>query len=133
MKENEVPQDDSPLKKHNSTELVYALNEQDDFVTVKSSGWNAKSDIQYANLEVLQQRIDEAFQDVVHGRKSPIAYYMELHRMDLSTLAAYVNKWPIFVKRHLKPKVFERLSTKTLEKYARVFDVDIATLKNPVQ
>ena len=34
------------------------------------------------------------------------------------------------VKRHLKPKVFNRLSEKTLKKYTEVFNITLEQLKN---
>lgn len=130
MKKNEVPQDDSPLKRKNINEMVYAVDDDGKFVSVQSTGWEAKTVVQHENLEVLDQRIQQALNDVKAGNVSPIVYYMELNRMDWQTLAAYVGKWTFFVKRHAKPNVFKNLNTKTLQKYADVFGISLTDLQN---
>ncbi len=130
MKKNEVPQDDSPLKKKNINEMVYAVDDDGKFVSVQSTGWEAKTVVQHQNLEVLDERIQQALADVKAGNVSPIVYFMELNRMDWQTLAAYVGKWTFFVKRHGKPNVFKKLNTKTLQKYADVFGITLNDLQN---
>jgi len=130
MKKNEVPQDDSPLKRKNINEMVYAVDDDGRFVSVQSTGWEAKTVVQHENLEVLDQRIQQALNDVKAGNVSPIVYFMELNRMDWQTLAAYVGKWTFFVKRHGKPNVFKSLNTKTLQKYADVFGISLTDLQN---
>lgn len=130
MKKNEVPQDDSPLKNNKSNELVYAVDDDGKFVSVQSTGWEAKSVVQYENLEVLDQRIQQAQNDVKAGKVSPIVYFMEKNRMDWQTLAAYMGRWTFFVKRHGKPNVFKSLNTKTLQKYADIFGISLTDLKN---
>lgn len=130
MKKNEVPQDDSPLKKKNINEMVYAVDDDGKFVSVQSTGWEAKTVVQHQNLEVLDERIQQALADVKAGNVSPIVYFMELNRMDWQTLAAYVGKWTFFVKRHGKPNVFKKLNTKTLQNYADVFGITLNDLQN---
>lgn len=130
MKKNEVPQDDSPLKNHKSNELVYAVDDDGKFVSVQSTGWEAKTVVQNENLEVLDQRIQQALNDVKAGKSSPIVYFMELNRMDWQTLAAYVGKWTFFLKRHAKPSIFKKLNTKTLQKYADIFGIALNDLQN---
>lgn len=50
--------------------------------------------------------------------------------MDLNILAGYMGMWRWRVKRHLKPRVFRKLSTRILTKYAEVFQISVTTLKN---
>lgn len=130
MKKNEVPQDDSPLKSKNINEMVYAVDDDGKFVSVQSTGWEAKTVVQQENLEVLDQRIQQALANVKAGNVSPIVYFMELNRMDWQTLAAYIGKFTFFVKRHGKPNVFKNLNTKTLQKYADVFGISLNDLQN---
>jgi hypothetical protein len=54
---------------------------------------------------------------------------MELNKMDPSILSSYVGIWIWNVKRHFKPSVFQKLSDKTLGKYAEVFQISIEELK----
>ncbi len=130
MKKNEVPQDESFLSKKNISELYYVVDEDGHFTTEQSSGWEAKTIMQTETLHLLQQRVDEAKEMVKIGKISPIVYYMELNKMDWSTLAAYMQKWPFFIKRHAKPKVFNRLTNSVLQKYADVFGITLEELKN---
>jgi hypothetical protein len=44
------------------------------------------------------------------------------------SMMAGISLWR--VKRHLKPRVFKRLSEKTLQKYAEAFNISIEELKN---
>lgn len=129
MKESEVPQDKSSLKQHEIKELCYAVNEEGEYVTALSSGWETKTIVQTATLDLIQVRVEEANQKVLAGKASPIVYFMELNRMDLQTLCAYVSMWTWRVKRHFKPSVFKMLNNKTLKRYADAFDISLEELK----
>ncbi|MDO5606869.1 MAG: hypothetical protein Q4G08_00285 [Capnocytophaga sp.] len=130
MKTDEVPQDGGQLAEKNITELCYAVDENGNYTTAQSSGWTPKTIALEQQMQTLQQRIDEARKAVAEGEKSSIAYYMELHRMDLPTLADYVGKWQWQVKRHLKPSIFKSLSIRVLEKYAAAFEISVGELKD---
>ena len=129
MKKQNVPQDKSPLENKNMRELYYALDENGNYTTVHSTGWQPKTIALNQALEELETRIAAAKARVQKGISSPIEYYMELNKMDVPILAAYVNMWRWRVKRHLKPKVFNKLPDKILRKYAEVFDISLETLK----
>jgi len=79
--------------------------------------------------EVFNERMEDARQQCIAGKASPILYYMEKNLMDISFLAANVemSKWR--VRRHLKPGVFNKLKPEILNRYANVFRIDIETLK----
>lgn len=130
MKENEVPQDKSSLSKGDHKELCYAVNQDGDYVTAKSSGWEPKSIALDNAIQDINERVAEAKKEVLEGKASPIKYYMELHKMDLPILASYVGMMKWRVKRHFNPKRFNKLSDKVLQKYADVFEVSLASLKN---
>ena len=130
MKKSEVPQDESNLESANFKELCYAVDENGEYITVNSSGWNPKTIALNKAIEEINQRIEETKQRVINNKTSPIEYYMELHKMDLPILASYVSFWKWKVKRHFKPSMFNKLSNKTLQKYAAVFDISIEQLKN---
>lgn len=130
MKKNEVPQDKSSLSSINMKELCYATDENGNYTTELSEGWEPKTIALNNSLEEINERIEDAKQQVLRGEVSPIAYFMELNRMDVGILASYVGKWQWQVKRHFKPNVFKNLGTKTLEKYAAVFSISVENLKN---
>lgn len=123
MKKEEVPQDKSPLGEGNIQELYYAVDENGEYTTALSSGWEPKTIVQRETLNVYNERIEDARQQVIQGKVSPIVYYMELHRMDWSTLAGYMGLWTWRCKRHGKPNVFKKLSPQTIEKYAELFGI----------
>jgi hypothetical protein len=82
------------------------------------------------SIAEINERIEAAKAEVKAGQASPIVYYMELHKMDPQILASYVGIWKWRVKRHFRPKVFNRLSDKLLQKYADTFDITLDELKN---
>lgn len=130
MKKSEVPQDKSNLESANFKELCYAVDENGNYTTVNSSGWNPKTIALDNAIAEINERVENAKSKVLKQQTSPIEYYMELHKMDIPILASYVGIWKWRVKRHFKPNVFNKLSEKTLQKYATVFNINIAQLKD---
>lgn len=130
MKANQVPQDQSSLSKKSLKELCYAVDEDGKYTTALSSGWEPKTVALDGSMQLIQQRIEQAKHLVVNGQASPIVYFMEKSKMDLSILASYVSMWKWRVKRHFNPKVFAKLSNRILKKYADVFEVSVEELKN---
>jgi len=131
VKKNEVPQDIGSLAKKNVHELCYAVDEKGNYTAVPSSGWEVKTLALNESLDLIEERIGEAKQAVLAGTRSPIAYYMELNRMDIPLLASYVGIHRWFVKRHFNPKHFSKLKEKTLRKYAEVFGITVEQLTSP--
>ncbi|NQV01745.1 MAG: hypothetical protein HQ542_03800 [Bacteroidia bacterium] len=80
--------------------------------------------------DIQNDRIEEARQNVLSGKKSPVFYFMEKNLLDPMSMGmqAKISLWR--VKRHLKPGVFKRLSDKTLAKYAEAFNITVEQLKN---
>ncbi|MHA7057001.1 hypothetical protein ACWGOQ_0007270 [Aquimarina sp. M1] len=131
MKKEEVPQDESSLSKANIKEVVYAVDKDGNYGKALSSGWDAKTIALNESLELIEEQLRETIQKIKQGVLSPIAYYMELQRMDVVVLSGYVGLWQWRVKRHLKAKTFNKLSEKILKKYAKAFEVSLEELKNP--
>ncbi len=130
MKESEVPQDKSNIQSLNMRELCYATDEKGNYTTALSSGWEPKTIALNNALEDIKERTEEARQQVINGDASPVVYFMELSKMDISILAGYVGMWQWRIKRHFKPKVFAGLSDKVLQKYATAFLITTDELKN---
>jgi len=129
MKKSEVPQDKSNLESANFKELCYAVDENGEYTTENSTGWDPKTIALNNAIEDIKERVADAKTRVLNNDTSPIEYYMELHKMDLPILASYVGLWQWRVKRHFKPKVFKKLSNNILQKYADVFDITIEELQ----
>lgn len=130
MEKEHVPQDKSNLTKNNVKELLYATDENGNYTTSLSTGWEPKTIALSNSIEEINERIAEAKMQVEKGEVSPICYYMEANKMDLTILSSYVGMWKWRVKRHFKPAVFAKLSHSILKKYAETFDISVAELKN---
>lgn len=130
MKKEEVPQDKSNLSKGNLKELCYATDENGNYTTALSSGWEPKTIALEQSMQEINERIEQARADVKAGLVSPIVYFMEVCKMDWSTLSSYVSMWTWRVKRHGKPSVFKKLNDKILAKYAEAFEISLEELKN---
>ncbi|MBM7418476.1 MULTISPECIES: hypothetical protein [Chryseobacterium] len=130
MKKQDLPQDESNLQSANMTEVLYVTDENDNYTTANSIGWDAKKAALEESMELINERIEEAKQNVANNLVSPIVYFMELNKMDVQVLAAYVNMWQWTVKKHAKPKIFKKLNDSTLKKYADAFEISVEELKN---
>ena len=129
MKKDEIPQDRSNLESADFKELCYAVDDEGNYITAQSTGWDPKTIALDNAILDINERVEVARQKVIANQTSPIEYYMELHKMDLSILSSYVGIWKWRVKRHFKPSVFKNLKTSTLEKYAKVFEISVNDLQ----
>lgn len=132
MEKDKVPQDQSNLTKNNVKELLYATDENGNYTTTLSTGWEPKTIALSNSIDEINERIADARQQVLNGEASPIVYFMEVNKMDLTILSSYVGFWKWRVKRHFKPSVFATLSDKILQKYANTFEISIEELKNSI-
>ncbi len=132
MKKEDVPQDAGNLANKNMRELVYATDENGNYTTALSTGWEPKSIALSNSMEVVNERIALAKEQMERGEVSPIVYYMELNKMDIHVLSSYVEMFEWRVKRHFKPKRFVKLSDNTLMKYCEAFNINLNEIKSAV-
>lgn len=132
MEKDKVPQDQSNLTKNNVKELLYATDENGNYTTTLSTGWEPKTIALSNSIDEINERIADAKLQVLNGEASPIVYFMEANKMDLNILSSYVGFWKWRVKRHFKPSVFAKLNDKILKKYADTFGVSIEELKKSI-
>lgn len=130
MKAKEVPQDDENLLEGKFKDPIYTLDENGNYTTSYSVGWDVKNAVLKNAWGVINEKMEQARQDVINGKASPILYYMEKTIMDTSLLAKYTGFWRWRVKKHLKPKGFNKLNEETLKKYADIFDLTVEELKD---
>lgn len=129
MKKDEVPQDLSSLGKI-TREVCYATDSNGKYVTELSSGWDVKITALDTAWGDIEKRIAAAREQVLNKKASPLLFFMEYRLMDAGILAGYTGFWKWQVKRHLNPEVFNNLSEKKLEKYAKAFNVKVEDLKS---
>ncbi|MBK8226404.1 MAG: hypothetical protein IPK70_04445 [Flavobacteriales bacterium] len=129
MKKEEVPQDDANLLEGKFKVVKYAVNENGEYEKVPSVGWEPENVALGQAWEVVNERVEEARQQVLRGAASSLAYHMEKNMMDAALLAKHVGIPARKVKRHLEPEGFNALDQSTLEHYAEALLVSVAELK----
>jgi len=131
MKVNEVPQDPKNFKEGDKLKkLVYAVDNKGNYTGVNSAGWDAENAATKQAWDEVEEDLAETERLVQEGKLSPIAWYMKKNLMDTALLAKYVGKWAWQVRRHFKPAVFEKLQPAMLQKYAGIFNITVAELKD---
>jgi len=130
MKKDNVPQDDSLLLEGNTREICYAVDENGKYVKVLSTGWEPKDIALRQALDFIEERAKKSKEKIENNQLSPIAYYLEKRVMDIKLLSQYTNILRWRVKRHLKPRVFKKLSREILKKYADGFEITVDELLN---
>lgn len=128
MKNKEVPQDDANMMRGKFREPVYSLDENGNYTVVKSVGWDPKNAVMQQAWDNINEKVEKTKAKVINGQLSPIAYYMEKNIMDIALLSKYMGLWRWSVKKHLKPKHFNKLSDKLLSQYADIFNITIKQL-----
>lgn len=129
MQKKEVPQDPSALENY-TKDICYVLDENGKYVTTESTGWEVKAKALDITWQDIDNRVKETRLKVLNGEVSPLLFFMELKVMDIKILSSYTGIWKWNIKKHLKPSVFNKLTEKTLQKYADVFEVSIDVLKS---
>ncbi|EWH10600.1 hypothetical protein DS2_07203 [Catenovulum agarivorans DS-2] len=129
MKLDEVPQDDSPTYSGHK-KLLYAVDEKGHYHKVQSSGWDVESFATKLAVDDLNQQTLDAYQDAKAGLVSPLAYHMLKARLDITSLAQATGKFEWQIKRHLKPKIFAKLSDQKLQTYADIINISLEKLKS---
>ena len=130
MKKDEIPQDDGALGRI-AKEVTYVVDEQGNYTTAQSTGWDVKTEALNIAWNDVEKKIADAKQKVLNGEASPILYFMEKKIMDIGILSSYTGFWKWTIKKHLKPAGFNKLSDEKLQKYAKLFEVPVDELKNP--
>ena len=128
MKKDELPQDNSALGKV-TREICYVTDTNGNYTTSLSKGWEVKVAALDITWQDIAQKVAIAKNKVVAGEVSPLHFWMIYSMMELAMVAAYTGFWQWQIKRHLKPKVFEKLSEKKLKQYAIAFNTTMANFK----
>ncbi|MDR0712942.1 MAG: hypothetical protein LBF89_01570 [Bacteroidales bacterium] len=129
MKIEEVPQDDGYLKDTNLRDIYYALDNDGKYRQVASTGWTPKTEALNLTWELISEEAETIRQDVLAGRKSPLAYHMAMRLFTVGILASYSGISRKIIKKHMQPKGFERIDGATLAKYAVAMNMSIEELK----
>lgn len=129
MKKKEVPQDDANMLDGKLREPCYVVDENGKYVTELSVGWDAKNTVMQQAWDSINEKVEEIKRKVQDGKLSPLAYHMEKNQMDVKLLSKYVGFSRCKVKKHLKPKHFNKLDENNLKKYADALLISVDELK----
>jgi hypothetical protein len=127
MKKDNLPQDHSALENF-TREVCYVKDTGSKYEQSLSTGWEVKAEALNEAWKEINRRIEDARKAVENGEKSPVLFFMELNLMDFPTLSGYTGFWKFTIKRHMKPRVFKKLSEKKLGIYAKAFKISIEEL-----
>lgn len=128
MKQENVPQDEENLNEGKLAKLYYATDEKGHYVKVNSIGWEPETVAMQQAWEVVNAEVEDARQQVLNGKASPILYFTKKNIMTVQMVASYVGTLSLIVKLHMKPFFFKRLSKAKLEKYAYTFRISVEEL-----
>jgi len=126
MKVNEVPQDVTFYE--GVKRACYALNEEGKYVVVSSAGWDAEEVVNGLAVNDLAAMLEETRKAVLAGLKSPLCYHMERRQMNPDILGKTAGIAVFRVKRHFRPKVFSKLTTSVLNRYAQALAMTVEEL-----
>jgi len=131
MKANEVPQDITYYE--GIKRACYALNNEEKYVIVTSTGWNAEAVVNGLAVEELAADLEEIRKAVLAGVKSPLCYHMARRQMNPEILAKTAGVATFRVKRHFKSRIFAKLKSSILDRYAKALAVSREELKTVPQ
>jgi len=129
MKKEEVPQDGGFLEKTNLRDVYYALDDDNNYCQVMSTGWDAKTEALSITWDNIREESEEIRREVLVGNKSPLAYHLHVNLMDVNLLSAYSGIPKKQIKKHLQNSEFQKVDDQTLEKYAKTLNITIEELK----
>lgn len=132
MERESVPQDNSHTY-GGHRKLLYAVDEQGEYIGVQSTGWDVECSATDSALDWLAQQRDMAWQQASAGEVSPLVYYMYHRRMDVALLAQTTGLFQWRVKRHFKPKVYAALPDRVLQRYSDALGMSVVNLRQLVK
>lgn len=127
MKKEDVPQQGGLAA--GCREVNYAVDDAGHYTLASSAGWDVKNVTLRQAWETIVERLELELQQIKAGRRSALSYHMIKYQMDISLLSQYtgISRWR--VRRHLQPKVFQRLGENYLLRYAELFGISVDALQ----
>jgi hypothetical protein len=127
MRDRDVPQEgNATLGGHRKA--VYAVGEDGKLRLVASRGWEAEEIVTRQAVEDLERRAQAARERFRAGESSPLEYHMYRARMDVTLLSQTAGLWGWRVRRHFRPRVFERLPLRLRRRYAEALGIPLEAL-----
>jgi hypothetical protein len=127
MRDRDVPQEGNATL-DGRRKAVYAMAEDGRLRIVPSSGWEAEEIVTRQAVEDLERRAEAARARVLAGETSPLEYHMYRARMDVALLSQSTGLWGWRVRRHFRPRIFERLPQRLRQRYAEALGIALEAL-----
>ena len=128
MKREEVPQEENKtlggVKK-----AVYATNEDGNYGTVASKGWEVEEIVTSQAVEEFERLAKEALEKAQKNETSVLEYHMYKNRMDLALLSQTTGFFQWTIKRDFNPKIFKKMSEQRADSYASVMGISTKELR----
>jgi hypothetical protein len=105
--------------------LIYSLDKNGKYFITTPSDFEPAEVANSFELAEIHRRIEETKLNVLNGKISPLAYYLERNLMTPFRFSGEIGISTWKVKRHLKPAVFRRLNYSFLNKYASFFGISV--------
>jgi hypothetical protein len=127
MRDRDVPQEGNATL-DGRRKAVYAVAEDGKLRIVPSRGWEVEEIVTRQAVEDLERRAEAARARVLAGESSPLEYHMYRARMDVTLLSQSTGLRGWRVRRHFRPRVFERLPQRLRLRYAEALGIALETL-----
>lgn len=127
MKKDDVPQDEGALQ-GKTRDLYYVLDENGNYVSALSTGWEPKNVVIQQAWDVINESVEEAKSKVLANEASTLTYHMEKNQMDTKLLAQYTGFSKSKIKEHMKFNGLSNVNEADLSKYAEAFRISIEQL-----
>lgn len=109
---------------------VYAKAMDGRIVAVASQGWEVEEIVTRQAVGEMQVLTETARRKVLEGVAVPLEYWMYARRMDLTLLSQTTHLWQWRIRRHLRPAVFAKLSSRLLARYADALGLSVQELQH---
>ena len=109
---------------------VYAKAMDGRIVAVASQGWEVEEIVTRQAVGEMQVLTETARRKVLEGVAAPLEYWMYARRMDLTLLSQTTHLWQWRIRRHLRPAVFAKLSSRLLARYADALGLSVQELQH---
>ena len=129
MDVSEVPQEGNRTLGHHRKAL-YARDENGRMVLVASRGSELDETVTMQAVDRLQGFAQAARLRCLAGQTAPLEVWMWTQRMDLPLLSQVTGLWQWRIRRHFRPRNFERLSSALLQRYAQALGLRVEQLQH---
>ncbi|MBL4653345.1 MAG: hypothetical protein JKY53_10860 [Flavobacteriales bacterium] len=130
MEKTNIPQDDLGLNDNKGRELCYATDENGDYTTGLSLGWEAKGIPLIEVWRDVRDTLIKISKEIEVGEASPLKFYMQYNLMDSFLVAASVGIATWRVKLHLMPFFYNRMNDTMTARYAKELGLTVDNMKN---